>query len=136
MTAPDYPPAVQSDQSVGELLGRVSTDLSQLFRQELALAKSEMRIEAKKAGRAAGMLSGAGVAATMTVLFASVALLYALGSAMPLGWAALIVAVMWAVAGAGLYSVGRQRLREVSPVPVRTVESLKEDAQWMKNPTG
>ena len=52
------------------------------------------------------------------------------------GWAALLVAVVWAVAGAVLYVTGRQRLRAVSPVPRQTVETLKEDAQWLKNPTG
>jgi hypothetical protein len=41
-----------------------------------------------------------------------------------------------AIAGVVLYQAGRARLRTVSPVPNRTVETLKEDARWMKNPTG
>jgi len=61
---------------------------------------------------------------------------FALGNVMDLGWAALIVAVVWAIAGVVLYQAGRARLRTVSPVPNRTVETLKEDARWMKNPTG
>jgi hypothetical protein len=136
MTSPDSLSSPSTDKSIGQLLGDVSDDLSRLFRQEVALARSELRVEAGKAGKAAGLLGAAGVAGLMTGLFASFALVYALGSAIPLGWAALIVAVIWAIVGAVLYSSGRQRMKAVSPVPTRTVESLKEDAQWLKNPTG
>jgi hypothetical protein len=55
---------------------------------------------------------------------------------MDLGWAALIVAAIWAVIGAVLYANGRKKLKTVDPVPHRTVDTIKEDAQWMKNPTG
>jgi len=54
---------------------------------------------------------------------------------MPLGWAALIVAALWGLAGAVLYTSGRARLRTVNPKPERTVETLKEDAEWAKHPT-
>jgi hypothetical protein len=131
MSAPDT-----AGKSIGELIGEVSDDLSRLFRQEIELAKSEMKAEAGKAGRAAGMLGAAGVGGLMTVVLLSFALVFALGAVMPLGWAALIVAVLWAVASAILYTTGRQRMREVDPMPRRTVETLKEDAQWLKNPTG
>jgi len=122
--------------SIGELIGDVSDDLTRLFRQEVELAKVELRAEAGKAGKAAGMLGGAGVAAHMTALLLSLALMFALGAVMPLGWAALIVAVVWGIAAAVLYSSGRARLRTVNPVPKQTVETLKEDARWLKNPTG
>jgi hypothetical protein len=55
---------------------------------------------------------------------------------MDAGWAALIVAVVWGVVGAVLYATGRKRLKTVDPMPRRTVDTLKEDAQWLKNPTG
>jgi uncharacterized membrane protein YqjE len=122
--------------SIGQLIGDVSDDLSRLFRQEVELAKVELRTEATKAGRAAGMLGGAGVAAHMAVLLLSLAVMFALGAVMPLGWAALIVAVVWGIVAAVLYSSGRARMRTVSPVPKQTVETLKEDAQWLKHPTG
>jgi hypothetical protein len=125
-----------SGKSIGELLGEVSDDLSRLFRQEVELAKSEMRAEAGKAGKAAGMLGGAGVAGLLTAVLLSFALVFALGAVMPLGWAALIVGVLWAIVGAVLYANGRKRMRMVDPVPRRTVETLKEDAQWLKNPAG
>lgn len=118
--------------SVGSLVSELTTDLSTLMRQELELAKVELRQEASKTGKAAGMLGGAGVAGWMVALFASMALMWALSEVIPLGWAALIVALLWAAVGAVLFIRGRQQLREVRPVPEQTVQTLKEDVQWAK----
>jgi len=112
--------------SVGELIGEVSRDLATLMRQELELAKAELKQEAVKSGKAAGALGGAGLAGYMTLLFLSFALWWGLSNVMDQGWAALIVAVLWAIVGAVLYGVGRQRLRQVNPTPERTVETIKE----------
>jgi hypothetical protein len=125
-----------AETSVGELIGNISNDLSQLFRQEVDLAKAEIKQEAGKAGKAAGMLGAAGFAGYLVVILLSFALVAALSNVMDPGWAALIVAVLWAVIGGVLYSVGRKRLKTVDPVPRRTVDTIKEDAQWLKNPTG
>ena len=112
--------------SVGELMGEVSQDLSTLMRQELALAKAEIKQEAVKAGRAWGMLGGASFAGYMVLLFASIAAWWGLAEVMPTGWAALVVAAIWAVIGAVLFAMGRQRMREVNPKPERTVETVSE----------
>ena len=132
MTAAQQP----QESSVGQLISEISDDLSTLIRQEIELAKAEVRQEARKAGRAAGMLGAAGFAGYMVALLLTLAVVAGLSNVMDPGWAALLVAVVWAVAGAVLYLTGRQRLRAVSPVPQQTVETLKEDAQWLKNPTG
>jgi hypothetical protein len=133
---PDGDRPAGGESSVGELIGNISDDLSRLFRQELELAKAEVKQEAGKAGRAAGMLGGAGFAGYMAVVLLSFAVVFGLANVMDAGWAALIVAVVWAVAGAVLYAAGRRRLQSVDPVPRRTVDTIKEDAQWLKNPTG
>ena len=125
------PPEVHG-RSVGELIGEVSNDLSTLMRQELALAKAEVKAEATKTGKAAGMLGGAGFAGYMVALFASIALWWALANGMDEGWAALIVAALWAVVGAVLYSIGRSRLKSVHPKPERTVQTLKEVPDALK----
>jgi Putative Actinobacterial Holin-X, holin superfamily III len=114
------------DVSVGQLVGEVSQDLSTLMRQELALAKAELKQEAIKSGKAAGMLGGAGFAGYMLLLFLSFAAWWGLANVMDQSWAALIVAAVWAVIGAVLYAAGRSQMREVSPTPERTTESLKE----------
>lgn len=118
--------------SVGDLVGEVSQDLSTLMRQELDLAKAELKQEATKTGKAAGVLGGAGFAGYMALLFASIALWWALSNVMDQGWAALIVAGVWAVIGGVLYAAGRRRLREVRPAPVRTAETLKELPDTLK----
>lgn len=115
-----------SNASVGDLIGEVTRDLSTLMRQELALAKAEVKEEATKAAKAGGMLGAAGFAGYMVLLFASIAAWQGLAEVMPSGWAALIVTVVWAVIGAVLFAVGRQRMREVNPKPERTVETVSE----------
>jgi len=138
MTAPhqhDHTEQVEQT-SVGELIGNISNDLSQLFRQEVELAKVELKEEASKAGKAAGMLGAAAFAGYLVVMLLSAALVAALSNVMDTGWAALIVAVLWAIVGGVLYANGRKKLKTVDPMPRRTVDTLKEDAQWLKNPTG
>jgi Putative Actinobacterial Holin-X, holin superfamily III len=124
MGVPVSRPAEVADASVGELIGNVTRDLSTLMRQELALAQAELRQEAVKTGKAAGTLSGAGVAGVFVLLFLSLALWAGLANVMDAGWAAVLVAVVWAVIGGVLYAMGRARLREVRPKPERTVDTL------------
>lgn len=126
---------MRDSESIGDLLGELSGDLSKLMRQELELAKAEFREEAVKAGKATGMLAAAGFAGYLTTVLLSLALVFALGAVMPLGWAALIVAALWGITGLILYTTGRAKLRTVNPKPERTVETLKEDAEWAKHPT-
>jgi Putative Actinobacterial Holin-X, holin superfamily III len=120
-TTPDV-----SDASVGELVGHVAQDLSMLMRQELELAKAEVKQEITKTGKAAGMLGAAGFAGYMVLLFASIALWWGLANVMDQGWAALIVTAIWAVIGAVAFVVGRRQLKEVNPKPEQTVETVKE----------
>ncbi|WP_019136748.1 phage holin family protein [Cellulomonas massiliensis] len=119
------PPGRSEDASVGELLGEVTRDLSTLMRQEIALAKAEVSESAKRAGKGAGMLAGAGVAGHMVLLFLSIALWWALGSAIGRGWSAVVVAVVWAVVAAVLALRGRTQLREVEGLP-ETADSVRK----------
>jgi hypothetical protein len=125
-----------ADRSIGSLIAEVADDVSRLFRQEVELAKAELKAEAGKAGKAAGMLGGAGLAGYLTTLFVSLAIMFGLAAVMPIGWAAVIVAAIWGIAAGVLYSVGRKRMKDVNPLPHQTVETLKEDARWLRNPTG
>lgn len=118
--------------SVGDLLGNVSRDLSTLMRQEVLLAKAEIRAEAGKAGKGAGMMAGAGMAAWLCVLFASIAVWGALANVMDEGLAALIVAVLWAIAGAVLFATGRRTLRAMNPTPERTLDTMKQVPEALK----
>ncbi|MFG1922167.1 phage holin family protein [Cryptosporangium sp. NPDC048952] len=134
MTAPG-PEAPQSigDTSIGDLVRNVADDLTTLVRQEIALAKAETKDEVTKAGKAGGAFGGAGVAGWLALLFISLAIMYGLGAVIPVGWAALIVGVLWAIGAAALAAYGRNKVREVNPVPKRTVETVKEDVRWVQN---
>jgi len=122
---PTVETGAQSPGSLGELFGEVTKDLSTLVRQEVALAKAEIRQDATRAGKGAGMLGGAGLAGYMVLLFLSLALMFALAAAMPTGWAALIVAGIWAVVGAVLALVGKKQLQRIQG-PKQTAETVKE----------
>jgi hypothetical protein len=121
-----------ADASPGELASEVAKDMSTLVRQEVALAKAELQQDAKTAGTAVGAFGGAGFAGYFVLVFLSLAMMWALGSTMALGWAALIVAAVWAVVAAVLALLGRSKLKGFSPKPERTIETVKEDVQWAK----
>jgi hypothetical protein len=131
-TAAPPPRPDGADSSIGELIGEVSRDLSTLMRQELELAKAEIKEEATKTGKGAGMLAGAGFAGYMVLLFCSIALWWGLSNVMDEGWAALIVAAVWAGIGVVLYVTGRGQLRAVHPKPERTVDTLKQVPDALK----
>lgn len=121
------------DQSLGDLLKRLAEETSTLVRQELELAKAEATQKGREAGLGAGLFGGAGVSGMLALGALSAAAILALDTAMA-GWlAALIVGVVWAAVAGVLALQGRDRFREASPpVPEQTVETVKEDARWIK----
>jgi len=116
--------------SAGALVSDVANNMSQLVRQEIELAKAEMRQSATRAGKGAGMFGGAAVVGVFALLFLLLAVMFGLGEVMALGWAALIVGVILLVCAGILALVGRANVKKVSPKPTQTVETLKEDMQW------
>jgi Putative Actinobacterial Holin-X, holin superfamily III len=131
--APVGPPTQQSvgDRSLGDLISEVTTDLSTLMRQELELAKAELQQSASRAGKGAGMLGGAAVAGYFVLLFVSIALWWAIGSATGLGWSAVIVAVIWGIIGAVLAVMGRNSLKSVKGLP-KTADTVKKIPDALK----
>jgi len=123
-------------ESFGELLSGLAADTSLLVKQEIELAKVEVSAKAKKAGKGAGMLAGAGVAGLMALFTLTLLLIIILDAFMELWLAALIVLVLWSVIAAVLALSGKKKLQEAAPpVPEQTTQTLKEDVQWAKNPT-
>jgi hypothetical protein len=119
--------------STAELVKELSREVSQLVREEIALAKAEMTQKGKHAGIGAGMLSGAAVLALAAVGGSMAFLMLMLNSWMP-GWlAALIVTIVYAATAAVLALRGKERIRHATPpAPTQTIESVKEDVQWAK----
>ena len=113
------------NESLGEMFASFSANLSALMRQEVQLAKAEATQSAKQGGRGAGMFAGAAVGGFLALLFLSMALMWALGEWMHLGWAAVIVAVVWAVAAAVLASMGKKQFDDMKGLP-QTQETIGE----------
>jgi uncharacterized membrane protein YqjE len=121
------------EQPVGELLKQLATETTTLVRQELDLAKAELREKGKKAGPGVGMIGAAGGVALLAAGALTAFLILALDGVMPNWLAALIVALVYGAAAAVLYSRGKEQVDEVgSPVPRQTIETVKEDVQWAK----
>jgi len=118
---------------MGQLFSELTNDVSTLFRQEVALAKAEVTVKAKEAGKGAGMLGGAGVTGLITLGSLTAFLIALLSEWMDVWLAALIITVLWAIVTAVLAQMGRARLKEAGPpVPQQAIDSTKEDVQWAK----
>ncbi len=114
------------DRSIGELIGDLTRETTQLVRQEINLAKTEMTVKAVKVGKDIGLIAAGGVIAFLGSM-ALVAFLILALVRLGLGpWiAALLVGLVLAGIGGALAMSGLKKLREVDPVPHQAVEALK-----------
>jgi hypothetical protein len=128
-------PAPDGRPSVGETFSDVAQDLSTLMRQEVELAKAEVRQSAIRAGKGAGMLAGAGVAGHMVLIFVSVAAWWGIGDTTGHGWSALIVGGVWLVIAAVLGLLGRREISAVSGLP-QTAQTVKKIPDAVKGNEG
>jgi len=119
-STPDAP-----NQSIGALFSDVTKDVSLLIRQEVELAKVELRESATSAGKGAGELGAAAVAAHFGLLFVSIAIWWAIGNGIGRGWAALIVGAAYLIIAAVLAAVGRKDLKAVKGLPQTTSTAKK-----------
>lgn len=117
--------------SLGDIASDVLKETSTLIRQEVELAKAEVRESASRTGKGAGLMGGAGVAGTLGLLFLSLALWWALGVWLgtadrpALGLAGLIIGVVYAIIAAALAASGRSELKKVRGLP-RTTETMSK----------
>src|SRR5690242_5563911 len=121
-------------ESTADLVKDLSREVSQLVREEIALAKAEMTQKGKKAGIGAGMLSGAAVLGLAAAGGSMATLMLLLDLVMPAWLAALIATLVYGAAAAVLAMRGKERITEAAPpAPEQTIESVKEDVQWAKS---
>jgi uncharacterized membrane protein YqjE len=114
--------------TTGELVTRLTTQVSELVRGELALAKAELAEKGKRAGVGAGLAGAGGVLALYGLGALVAAVIAALALVLPVWLAALIVAVVIFVVAGVLALLGKTQLqRATPPVPERAVESVKRD---------
>jgi uncharacterized membrane protein YqjE len=128
-------PLQDPDRSLGDLVSELTREFSQLVASHVDLAKVELKEDVRQAGRAGGMLGGAGASALIAAIILSMAAAWGLAEWMDPGWAFLIVGAIWAIAAAALAAAGKQRIEHMQPGPTRTVAEIKEDKEWLSKQT-
>jgi hypothetical protein len=123
------------EESLRELVGRLTSDASGLLRDEVELAKLELKDQATRAGKAGAMFGAAGLAAWLALVLLSFAAAWGLTEVMPEGLAFLVVGLLWTTAAGALYLAARERMRHVDLKPEQTIATVQEDIQWLRRPT-
>ena len=126
----------RDDRSIGELVAELSRETTTLVRQELQLAKAEMSQKATRVGKNVGFLVVGGVVAYTGLLAIVAAVIIVLGNVIPLWISALAVGAAIALVGLVLVAKGVNTLRQEDPAPRETMETLKEDKEWLRDQTG
>ncbi|HYD43211.1 MAG TPA: phage holin family protein [Anaeromyxobacter sp.] len=118
------------DRPLGDVVRELGQESQGLVRDELRLAKAELRAELKKVQKGSAEI-GAGGAVGYIALFLLGITLVAVGATfMPVWLSALIVTVIYAAVAGGLIAAGRAELKKARPT--RAVEHIKEDGRWAK----
>jgi uncharacterized membrane protein YqjE len=121
------------DRSTAGLLRQLSEQTGDLVRQEMELAKAELREKGKAAGLGAGMFGGAGLVALYAVGALTACAILALAIVVDAWLAALIVGAAYAALAGILALTGKKKVEQATPpVPEQAIESTKEDVEWTK----
>lgn len=123
---------MRDQRSLGELFSELSQEASTLFRQEVQLAKVELSQKASKMGKEAAFIGAGGAIAYAGFLALIAAAIFGFAEFMPIWLSALLVGVVVAGIGYVLMQKGISALKEINPAPRRTIETLKEDKEWLK----
>ncbi len=121
----------EDGRSIGDLLGDVTSNVSTLMQQEVALAKAELKQSGTRAGKGAGLFAAAAIAGILFLVFLSVSLTWGLGHYIGVPWAALIVAIIWAIVAAVLAMSGKKEMQRIQGVP-RTTDTLSKVPNALK----
>lgn len=123
----------RQERLLGELFGDLARDTGLLVRQEVRLATTEMTHKVTRVGQSLGFLVAGGAIAYAGFLALLAALIVGLGQlGLPWWVAALLVGLVVSGAGAFMLQRGLTSLKQTDLVPRQTLETLKEDAEWVK----
>lgn len=125
----------ENNRSLADVLQDIVVNVQTIIRSEVRLAKTEITEEAAKAGRAAGIIAGGTAAALFTVWLLLLTILFALATAIPIWSASLLLFVVMATIATILLSAGKKRWKAIHPKPEKTIESVKENVEWVKHQT-
>jgi len=129
--------AVAGDnRSLGDLIGELAREAGTLVRQEVTLARTELSEKATRVGRDVGFLVAGGAVAYGGFLAVLAAIILALGLVIPLWLAALLVGLVVIAIGYVIVRQGLDALKREDLTPRQTVETMKENVEWVRHQTG
>jgi Kef-type K+ transport system membrane component KefB len=123
----------KEDRSIGELFSELAAETGTLVRQEVSLAQAELTAKATKAGKNVGYLAAGGAVGYVGLMAIVAGIIMGLSYFIPAWLSALLVGGIIAVVSYVLVNSALSELRNMEVTPTETVESIKEDAQWLKN---
>jgi len=123
---------MNDQRSLGDLFSELATETGTLIRQEVSLAQAEITHKATKAGKNVAYLVVGGAVGYVGVLAITAAIILLLALVIPAWLSALIVGLVIAGGAYFLISSALAELRKTDPVPRETVQTIKEDARWLK----
>ena len=124
---------VRNQRSLGQLFSDLSQDSSLLIQHEIQLARAEITQKLSTAGKNAGFIAVGGFVAYAGFLTLLVAAVAGLAYVMPVWLAAVIVGVMVVLMGYVMLQTGLNALKKLNPTPQQTIETLKEDKEWLRH---
>jgi len=122
----------REERSLGDLFSELAGETGTLVRQEVALAQAEMMHKATKAGKNVGFLVIGGAVGYAAALAMTAGIILLIAQVIPAWASALLVGVAIGAVAYFMISSALEKLRKTDPVPRNTIETLKEDAQWLK----
>jgi uncharacterized membrane protein YqjE len=126
----------RDDRSLGELFSELSRQTSTLIRQEVALAKAEIKEKGSEVGKDVGMMAAGGLLAYAGLLALIATIIIILAEFMDWWLSALIVSIVVLGIGGLLVQRGMSALKQTNMKPEQTIETLKEDKEWAKKQLG
>jgi len=134
----DYSYAGSADmreRSFGDIVKSIIANVQEIIRAEVRLAKTEIREEGSKAATAGRNLVIAAVTGFFAGLFLLNAVMFGLAAWMPLWASAGLIGIVLGVVAFVLLGKGRAEWKQFSPKPEKTVETVKENVEWIKTQT-
>ncbi len=126
-------PKMNNDPSLGDLFTELASETGTLIRQEVSLAQAEITQKATKAGKNIGFLAVGGAVAYIAALAFTAAVILLLAQFIPAWLSALLVGAVIGILAYFMVTSALTELRKTEPLPQNSIESLKEDAKWLKN---
>ena len=132
VTRPHSDVPSKDDPTLGRLFADASRDMSTLVRQEIALAKSELKISVKAGGFGIGLFAGAAFIGLLAVIMLSVAIAYFVHmTGLDLAWCFLIVFLLYVLIAALLAFIGVKKVKQVR-APERAIHQAQETKNILK----